>query len=589
MGGEAKQYQVVLDPKRLAGYRLSLGDVESILERNNASRRRRLHREERRVVRHPRRRAVPQHRGHREHRRRRPTPTARRCWSRTWRSVRIGAALRFGAVTKHGEGEIVAGTVMMLTGANSREVVKAVKAQLAEIQKRAAGGRGDPLVLRPRRVHRPHAAHRGHQPGRGRGAGGRGAVPHARQLARLADRGAGDPAGDGHRRHRHGAARRHRQPHVARRDRLRAAGRRRHRDAGGRAARARACGAPPSARTSPTLVAQAMGSAARPVAFSLSIILLVYLPLMALEGVEGRMFKPMAITVALALGGALAVLADGLPGAGGDRARVGEARTTSRTTALFGGARRLLRAGCSTGLAEPDARRSRRPRAALVLARRARRRTLGAEFVPRLDEGELSLDVKRLPSISITEAQRLGRAGRGGAGALPRGALDRDAHRPRRGGDRSGRPRRDRGDGQARAPRRSGRPRTTSTISARSSRRPSSARCRRRSSRCRSRSRIASTSCWPARAPTSSSRSSATIWRCSSGPPTRSAGRARRARPRRLARAARARAAAARGDARSARLARYGDQRRRVLEVVEASRVGPLRRQDLREARAAST
>src|SRR4029078_5575677 len=32
---------------------------------------------------------------------------------------------------------------------------------------------------------------------------------------------------------------------------------------------------------------------------------LVYLPLMALEGVEGRMFKPMAITVALALGGAL--------------------------------------------------------------------------------------------------------------------------------------------------------------------------------------------------------------------------------------------------------------------------------------------
>src|SRR4029453_16996219 len=33
---------------------------------------------------------------------------------------------------------------------------------------------------------------------------------------------------------------------------------------------------------------------------------------------------------------------------------------------------------------------------------------LGAEFVPRLDEGELSLDIKRLPSISITEAQRLG-------------------------------------------------------------------------------------------------------------------------------------------------------------------------------------
>src|SRR6185503_11312586 len=34
--------------------------------------------------------------------------------------------------------------------------------------------------------------------------------------------------------------------------------------------------------------------------------------------------------------------------------------------------------------------------------------SLGAEFVPRLDEGELSLDIKRLPSISISEAQRLG-------------------------------------------------------------------------------------------------------------------------------------------------------------------------------------
>jgi cobalt-zinc-cadmium resistance protein CzcA len=49
--------------------------------------------------------------------------------------VQIGAALRFGTVTKHGEGEIVAGTVMMLTGSNSRQVVTAVKQRLAEIQR----------------------------------------------------------------------------------------------------------------------------------------------------------------------------------------------------------------------------------------------------------------------------------------------------------------------------------------------------------------------------------------------------------------------------------------------------------------------
>ena len=69
MGGEAKQYQVVLDPKRLAGYRLSLGDIAEhpraqqrrvgggYIEKNGESF----------VIRA--RRAVPQHRGDREHRR----------------------------------------------------------------------------------------------------------------------------------------------------------------------------------------------------------------------------------------------------------------------------------------------------------------------------------------------------------------------------------------------------------------------------------------------------------------------------------------------------------------------------------------
>ena len=241
MGGEVKQYQVVVDAKRLAAYRLALGDIERILERNNASigggyieknresfvirgdaQFRTLEDIENTVV-------TSDDDG---------TPVL----IKNVAQVQIGPALRFGAVTKHGEGEIVAGTVMMLTGANSREVVTAVKARLAEIQARAAGGRGDPLVLRPRRVHRPHAAHGGDQPRRGRGAGGGDPVPDARQPARLADRGAGDPAGDGDRGHRHGAPRRHRQPDVARRDRLRAAGRRRDRHArsGAAAAGARA-------------------------------------------------------------------------------------------------------------------------------------------------------------------------------------------------------------------------------------------------------------------------------------------------------------------------------------------------------------
>ena len=148
-----------------------------------------------------------------------------------------------------------------------------------------------------------------------------------------------------------------------------------------------------------------MKRTARPVAFALLIILLVYLPLMALEGVEGRMFKPMAITVALALFGALCFSLTAFPAlaayvlkapshahdeGGGffGRLSVGYGRLLRRV---------LPRPGLALGVAG----------LALVGAGVIGSR-LGAEFVPRLDEGELALDIRRLPSISISEAQRLG-------------------------------------------------------------------------------------------------------------------------------------------------------------------------------------
>ncbi|MFS4417321.1 CusA/CzcA family heavy metal efflux RND transporter [Maribacter sp. 2307ULW6-5] len=48
--------------------------------------------------------------------------------------VRMGTAIRYGALTKNGEGEAVGGTVMMLKDANSNEVVKGVKERMALIQ-----------------------------------------------------------------------------------------------------------------------------------------------------------------------------------------------------------------------------------------------------------------------------------------------------------------------------------------------------------------------------------------------------------------------------------------------------------------------
>jgi cobalt-zinc-cadmium resistance protein CzcA len=49
--------------------------------------------------------------------------------------VRLGSAIRYGALTMAGKGELSGGIVMMLKGANSSEVIKNVKKRIAEIQK----------------------------------------------------------------------------------------------------------------------------------------------------------------------------------------------------------------------------------------------------------------------------------------------------------------------------------------------------------------------------------------------------------------------------------------------------------------------
>ena len=59
--------------------------------------------------------------------------------------VRFGSAVRYGALTQDGEGEVVGGLVMMLKGANSNEVIVRVKDRMAEIQKSLPEG----VVIQP--------------------------------------------------------------------------------------------------------------------------------------------------------------------------------------------------------------------------------------------------------------------------------------------------------------------------------------------------------------------------------------------------------------------------------------------------------
>jgi cobalt-zinc-cadmium resistance protein CzcA len=403
MGGEAKQYQVVLDPKRLAGFRLSLGDVQSILERNNASigggyieknresfsirgdaQFRSVEEIENTVV-------TSDDDG---------TPVM----IKNLGTVRIGAALRFGVVTKKGEGEIVAGTVMMLTGANSREVVHGVKAKLAEIQRELPEGveirsyydRAEFIgrMLKTVAINLAEGAALVavilfFTLGSFRGALiAVLAIPLAMAIALLG------------------------MVQLEVTGNLMSLG---AIDFGllvdGAIVMLEVALVEIAVRRAKTredvayLVSQTMSKAARPVAFSLLIILLVYLPLMALEGVEGRMFKPMAITVALALGGALAFSLTAFPALASMFLAVAPPAHDAGG-GFFGRARRGYGELLDLVAARPKATLAGAGAAFLVAALVAR--SLGAEFVPRLDEGELSLDIKRLPSISISEAQRLG-------------------------------------------------------------------------------------------------------------------------------------------------------------------------------------
>ncbi|WP_066217879.1 CusA/CzcA family heavy metal efflux RND transporter [Formosa haliotis] len=67
--------------------------------------------------------------------------------------VQFGSAIRYGALTQDGEGEVVGGLVMMLKGANSNEVIQEVKKRMSEIQKSLPEGvQIEPLLDRSKLI-----------------------------------------------------------------------------------------------------------------------------------------------------------------------------------------------------------------------------------------------------------------------------------------------------------------------------------------------------------------------------------------------------------------------------------------------------
>lgn len=141
---------------------------------------------------------------------------------------------------------------------------------------------------------------------------------------------------------------------------------------------------------------------AKPTAFAVLIITAVYLPILALEGTEGKMFRPMAFTVVFALLGALALTVTLIPALAsvflsGDTRETKNALMSALTRAYDSGLAVALRARpliltCS---------------ALLVALVGWLSSSLGAEFVPTLDEGDLVVQPIRIRTAGAEETLRL--------------------------------------------------------------------------------------------------------------------------------------------------------------------------------------
>ncbi len=145
-------------------------------------------------------------------------------------------------------------------------------------------------------------------------------------------------------------------------------------------------------------IVEAGREVARPIVFAVGIIIMVYLPILALQGVEGKMFKPMALTVIFALSAALVLSLTLTPVLASVAFRKG---VREHDTWIMRRARQLYRPLLRRAIAHPIAVVAITAAVALASAGVALR--MGAEFIPRLDEGAIAIAAWRLPSVSLTD------------------------------------------------------------------------------------------------------------------------------------------------------------------------------------------
>ena len=148
-------------------------------------------------------------------------------------------------------------------------------------------------------------------------------------------------------------------------------------------------------------VRDAAHEVSRPVVFAVGIITIVFLPILGLRGVEGKMFGPMAATLIYVLSFSLLCALTLVP----VLASLFLGRVSEREPLLF----RVLRSRYVPSLAWALRRPGLTVAAAVVLftISLAVAPFMGAEFIPRLDEGAVAMQVWRLPSISLEQSNEI--------------------------------------------------------------------------------------------------------------------------------------------------------------------------------------
>lgn len=153
-----------------------------------------------------------------------------------------------------------------------------------------------------------------------------------------------------------------------------------------------------------SLVRDATTEVVKPSIFGSLIIMIVYLPILTLTGVEGKMFQPMAWTVLLALTGAMIFSLTFVPAG---VAIFLSGKISEKENIFMRGAKAIyvpaLHASVkSRGVVATVA-------VALVVLCLLIASRMGSEFVPSLDEGDIALQALRIPGTSLTQSVEMQR------------------------------------------------------------------------------------------------------------------------------------------------------------------------------------